>query len=194
MRIILMGPPGAGKGTQAKVIADRLSIPAVSTGDIFRDNVSRETDLGREAKRYMDAGDYVPDEVTNAMVRDRITEADAVDGFLLDGYPRTLAQVGELDRMIEAAGHALDAVVVLTVDKEEVVQRLLKRARDEGRSDDSEEVIRHRQDVYTDQTAPLVQVYDDRGLLVEVDGMGAVDEVTDRVFDALEETNGATAS
>ena len=194
MRIILMGPPGAGKGTQAKVIADRLSIPAVSTGDIFRANVSAETELGLEAKRYMDAGDYVPDEVTNAMVRDRIAEDDAADGFLLDGYPRTVAQVAELDAMLADAGQSLDAVVVLTVDKEEVVQRLLKRAQDEGRSDDTEDVMRHRQDVYAEQTAPLIEVYDERGLLVEVDGMGAVADVTARVFDALEETNGATAS
>ena len=194
MRIILMGPPGAGKGTQAKVIADRLSIPAVSTGDIFRANVSAETELGLEAKRYMDAGDYVPDEVTNAMVRDRIAEDDAAQGFLLDGYPRTVAQVAELDAMLADAGQSLDAVVVLTVDKEEVVQRLLKRAQDEGRSDDTEDVMRHRQDVYTEQTAPLIEVYDERGLLVEVDGMGAVADVTTRVFDALEETNGATAS
>ncbi|QWZ06957.1 adenylate kinase [Nocardioides panacis] len=194
MRIILMGPPGAGKGTQAKVIAERLSVPAVSTGDIFRANVSAETELGLEAKRYMDAGDYVPDEVTNAMVRDRIAEDDAAQGFLLDGYPRTVAQVAELDAMLADAGQSLDAVVVLTVDKEEVVQRLLKRAQDEGRSDDTEDVMRHRQDVYTEQTAPLIEVYDERGLLVEVDGMGAVDDVTARVFDALEKTNGAPAS
>jgi adenylate kinase len=194
MKIILMGPPGAGKGTQAKVIAERLAIPAISTGDIFRKNVSEETDLGREAKRYMDAGDYVPDEITNAMVRDRVAEDDAVDGFLLDGYPRTLSQVEELDSMLEAVGSSLDAVVVLTVDKEEVVARLVKRAQDEGRADDTEEVMRHRQDVYEEQTAPLIEVYAERGLLVEVDGMGAVAEVTTRVFAALEQTNGAAAS
>jgi adenylate kinase len=194
MRIILMGPPGAGKGTQAKVIAERLSIPAISTGDIFRANVSAETELGLQAKRYMDSGDYVPDEVTNGMVRDRIAEDDAAVGFLLDGYPRTVAQVAELDAMLADSGQSLDAVVVLTVDKEEVVQRLLKRAQDEGRSDDTEDVMRHRQDVYFEQTAPLIEVYGERGLLVEVDGMGAVPDVTARVFDALEERNGATAS
>ena len=194
MRIILMGPPGAGKGTQAKVIAERLSIPAISTGDIFRANVSAETELGLEAKRYMDSGDYVPDEVTNGMVRDRIAEDDAAVGFLLDGYPRTVAQVAELDAMLADSGQSLDAVVVLTVDKEEVVQRLLKRAQDEGRSDDTEDVMRHRQDVYSEQTAPLIEVYGERGLLVEVDGMGAVAEVTTRVFEALEQTNGAAAS
>jgi adenylate kinase len=193
MKLIIMGPPGAGKGTQAKKIAARLGIPAISTGDIFRQNVSEQTELGVEAKRYMDNGDYVPDEITNDMVRDRLAEDDALDGFLLDGYPRTLAQVEELDDMLGARGHGLDAVLVLTVDEEEVVSRMTKRARDEGRSDDTEEVIRHRQDVYTEQTAPLIEVYDDRGLLVRVDGMGAVDEVTSRVFDALDETSGANA-
>ena len=194
MKLIIMGPPGAGKGTQAKVVAERLGIPAISTGDIFRSNVSEQTELGVEAKRYMDAGDYVPDEITNGMVRDRIAEPDATGGFLLDGYPRTLAQVEELDAMLAAQGNELDAVLLLTVDEDEVVERLAKRARDEGRSDDTEDVIRHRQEVYGEQTAPLVEVYDERGLLVRVDGMGTVDEVTSRVFDALDETNGATAS
>jgi adenylate kinase len=194
MRLILMGPPGAGKGTQAKVIAERLSIPAISTGDIFRANVSQQTELGIEAKRYLDAGDYVPDEVTNAMVRDRIAEPDAAHGFLLDGYPRTVSQVEELDAMLAESGRQIDAVVVLTVDKDEVVGRLLRRARHEGRADDTEEVMRHRQDVYEQQTAPLLKVYDQRGLLVEVDGMGAVEDVTSRVFEALDQTSGATAS
>ena len=194
MKLVIMGPPGAGKGTQAKKIAAKLGIPAISTGDIFRQNVSERTELGVEAKRYMDDGDYVPDELTNKMVRDRLSEDDAVDGFLLDGYPRTLAQVDELDDMLGDRGHGLDAVLVLTVDEDEIVQRLAKRAEGEGRSDDTEDVIRHRQEVYTEQTAPLIQVYDDRGQLVRVNGMGAVDEVTSRVFDALDETNGATAS
>ena len=188
-----MGPPGAGKGTQAKLIAERLSIPAISTGDIFRANVAQETPLGVEAKRYMDAGDYVPDEVTNAMVRDRLAEDDAAAGFLLDGYPRTVAQVEELDGMLAASDRSLDAVLVLTVDQDEVVQRLLKRAQIEGRADDTEDVIRRRQEIYVEQTAPLVQVYAGRGLIVEVDGMGEVDEVTSRVFAALDEVNGATA-
>lgn len=192
MRLILMGPPGAGKGTQAKVIAERLSVPAVSTGDIFRANVSAGTPLGVEAQRYMDAGEYVPDEVTNGMVRDRLAEDDAARGFLLDGYPRTVAQVEELDRMLGDRGESLDAAVVLCVDEEELVQRLLGRAQTEGRSDDTEEVIRKRQQVYTEQTAPLLAVYADRGLLVEVDGMGKVDEVTDRVFTALEQARSAS--
>lgn len=193
MRLILMGPPGAGKGTQAKVVSARLGVPAISTGDIFRANVSQETPLGLEAKRYMDAGDYVPDEVTNAMVRSRIAEPDATDGFLLDGYPRTVAQVEELDAMLEDAGHRLDAVVVLTVDQDELVARLLKRAETEGRADDTEDVIRKRQEVYADQTAPLIAVYRDRGLLREVDGMGSVDDVSARVLAVLE-TDDATAN
>jgi adenylate kinase len=186
MRLILMGPPGAGKGTQARFVADHFGIPAISTGDIFRANVSQGTPLGIEAKRYMDAGDYVPDEVTNRMVRNRIDESDAEPGFLLDGYPRTLAQVEELDGMIRHTGHTLDAVVVLTVDSDEIVQRLLQRAQVEGRADDTEEVIRRRQEVYAEQTEPLIQVYRERGILVEVDGMGEVDEVTQRIFEALD--------
>jgi adenylate kinase len=185
----MMGPPGAGKGTQAKVVADRFGIPAISTGDIFRANVSKETDLGRKAKEYMDSGEYVPDELTNLMVRNRIDESDAEPGFLLDGYPRTLAQVEELDRMIKHTGHELDAVAVLTVDNEELVQRLLQRAQTDGRSDDTEEVIRRRQEVYSEQTEPLIDVYRNRNLLIEVDGMGEVDEVTERIFKALEDVN-----
>jgi adenylate kinase len=182
-----MGPPGAGKGTQAKFVADHFGVPAISTGDIFRANVSQGTPLGVEAKRYMDAGEYVPDEVTNLMVRNRIDEDDAAPGFLLDGYPRTLAQVTELDGMIEFTGHRLDAVVVLTVDSEELVQRLLQRAQTDGRADDTEDVIRRRQELYLEQTEPLIEVYRGRDLLVEVDGMGEVDEVTARIFAALDE-------
>ena len=181
-----MGPPGAGKGTQARFVAEHFDIPAISTGDIFRANVSQGTPLGVEAKRYMDAGEYVPDEVTNLMVRNRIDETDAEPGFLLDGYPRTLAQVTELDGMIEFTGHRLDAVVVLAVDSEELVQRLLQRAQTDGRADDTEDVIRRRQEVYLEQTEPLIAVYRERGILVEVDGMGEVDDVTTRIFDALD--------
>ncbi len=159
MRLIMMGPPGAGKGTQAKHVAEHFKIPAISTGDIFRANVSAGTELGTKAQQYMDAGDYVPDEVTNLMVRNRIDESDAENGFLLDGYPRTVAQVQELDGMIRFTGHALDAAVVLTVDADEIVQRLLARAETDGRSDDTEEVIRRRQDVYAEQTEPLIDLY-----------------------------------
>ncbi len=181
-----MGPPGAGKGTQARFVAEHFGVPAISTGDIFRANVSQGTPLGVEAKRFMDAGEYVPDEVTNKMVRNRIDEPDAAPGFLLDGYPRTLAQVEELDGMIAFTGHQLDAVVVLTVDPEELVQRLLQRAQTDGRTDDTEDVIRRRQEIYTEQTEPLIGVYRDRGILIELDGMGEVDDVTHRIFDALD--------
>jgi adenylate kinase len=181
-----MGPPGAGKGTQARVVAEHFGIPAISTGDIFRANVSRGTPLGRKAQEYMDAGEYVPDEVTNLMVRARIDEPDAEPGFLLDGYPRTLAQVEELDGMIRHTGHELDAAVVLTVDADEIVARLVRRAQVENRADDTEEVIRRRQEVYGEQTEPLIGVYRSRGIVHEIDGMGEVDEVTRRIFTALD--------
>jgi len=185
-RLVLLGPPGAGKGTQAARISERLSVPAISTGDIFRANVAEQTDLGRRAQRYMDAGEYVPDEVTNAMVRDRLTHSDAVDGFLLDGYPRTTDQVSELDSMLANSGTRLGAVVELTADTDEVVTRLLKRAAEQGRADDTESVIRRRLEVYAEQTAPLADLYAERGLLVQVDGIGSLDEVTERIMTALE--------
>ncbi|MBZ5734505.1 adenylate kinase [Nocardioides sp. TRM66260-LWL] len=186
MRLIFMGPPGAGKGTQAAVVAERHGIPAISTGDIFRANVGQGTPLGLEAKRYMDAGEYVPDEVTNRMVADRLDEPDAEKGFLLDGYPRTVDQVAQLDGMLQARDASLDAVVVLTVDQDEIVQRLLQRAVTEGRADDTEDVIRRRQEVYLEQTAPLIDVYRERGLIHEVDGLGEVAEVTARILAALD--------
>ncbi|MEU4454208.1 adenylate kinase [Nocardioides sp. NPDC023903] len=186
MRIIIMGPPGAGKGTQAKYLAQHFGIPAISTGDIFRSNVSLATPLGLEAKRYLDAGEYVPDEVTNNMVRDRVAEPDAANGFLLDGYPRTLAQVEELDGMIKPTGHELDVVISLVVDEREVVERLLQRAQIEGRADDTEDIIRRRQEIYLEQTAPLIDAYRSRGLIVEVDGLGEVDEVTKRILSACD--------
>ena len=186
MRLILMGPPGAGKGTQAKFVADHFGVPAISTGDIFRANVSQGTPLGVEAKKFMDAGEYVPDVVTNQMVRNRIAEEDADPGFLLDGYPRTLAQVEALDSMIVDTGHQLDAVVVITVNQEELVQRLLARAETEGRADDTEDVIRRRQEIYRAETEPLIDVYHGRGLVHEIDGMGEVEDVTKRIFEALD--------
>ena len=185
MRLLLMGPPGAGKGTQAAVISTRLGIPHISTGDIFRANVSQGTPLGVQARQYMDAGEYVPDSVTNAMVRVRLTQPDAQAGFLLDGYPRTPDQVRELDTMLNDAGVALDRVVELTADTDEVVSRLLKRSQEQGRSDDSEAVIRRRLEVYSDETSPLLAIYRDRGLHVAVDGMGEVDDVTARILAAL---------
>ncbi len=180
-----MGPPGAGKGTQAVVVAASLGIPHISTGDIFRANVGAGTPLGEEAQRYMDAGEYVPDSITNAMVRDRISHDDCQPGFLLDGYPRTLEQVNELDMMLESDGRRLDRVVELTVITDEVVGRLLKRAQEQGRADDTADVIRRRLEVYFEQTAPLVAVYRERGILLEVDGMGDVAQVSERILTAL---------
>lgn len=186
MRIVLMGPPGAGKGTQAVVVAEKLGIPHISTGDIFRANVSAGTPLGIDAKRYMDAGEYVPDSVTNAMVRDRLAQPDAAAGFLLDGYPRTLDQINELDDILSSIGHAVERVIEITADTDEVVARLLNRAKEQGRADDTEDVIRRRLEVYAEQTAPLTAVYSERGILVQVDGLGAVAEVTERLLAALE--------
>ena len=184
-RMVLLGPPGAGKGTQAARIAERLNIPAISTGDIFRANVAGTTELGTQAKAYMDKGEYVPDSITNAMVADRIAQADCENGFLLDGYPRTTAQVGELDSMLKASGLALDVVVEITADAEAVVARLLKRAGEQGRADDTEPVIRRRLEVYAESTAPLADLYAERDLLVQVDGMGEIDVVTGRIMEAL---------
>ena len=186
MRLLIMGPPGAGKGTQAVGLAERIGGAHVSTGDIFRANVSEQTELGRTAQRYMDAGEYVPDEVTNAMVRDRLAQDDALAGFVLDGYPRTVDQVETLDGILDELDSSLDAVVALVVDPEELIARLLKRAETSGRADDTEEVIRHRQEVYTAETAPLLQVYGERGLLREIDGVGSVDEVAARIAAALD--------
>ena len=184
-RMVLLGPPGAGKGTQAVRIAERLGIPAISTGDIFRANVAGATELGTQAKAYMDKGEYVPDSITNAMVADRIAQADCANGFLLDGYPRTTAQVGELDSMLKDSGLALDVVVEITADAEAVVARLLKRAGEQGRADDTEPVIRRRLEVYAESTAPLADLYAERDLLVQVDGMGEIDVVTGRIMEAL---------
>ena len=184
-RLIIMGPPGAGKGTQAVALAARIGAAHISTGDIFRANVKEQTELGRTAQRFMDAGEYVPDEVTNEMVRERISRDDA-DSFILDGYPRTVDQVKTLDAMLDELDRPLDAVLALVVDSEELIGRLLKRAETSGRADDTEAVIRHRQDVYTAETSPLLKIYGERGLLREVDGMGDVDDVARRIDRALE--------
>jgi len=190
-RFLLIGPPGAGKGTQASKLAEAYGIPAISTGDIFRYNVKNETELGKLAKSFMDRGEYVPDSVTNDLVRDRLSHDDAEAGFLLDGYPRTADQVVELDSILEGLGKRLDAVVQLTADTDEVVRRLLNRAIEQGRSDDTEEVIRRRLEVYEAETAPLINVYASRGLVVMVDGLGAIEEVTGRIIEALDARTGA---
>lgn len=184
-RLLIVGPPGAGKGTQAERIVEKLGVPAISTGDIFRANVSNETELGVLAKSYMDKGEYVPDSVTNEMVESRLGENDATNGFLLDGYPRTVAQVEALDGILDKLGVALDAVILLDVESEAIVQRLLQRGKEQGRSDDNEETIRRRIDVYGEQTTPLIDIYDKRGLVKRVDGMKDIDAVTADILAAL---------
>lgn len=185
VRILLVGPPGAGKGTQATGIAATFGIPAISTGDIFRANVRDETPLGVEAKGYMDRGEYVPDSLTNALVADRLGQADCAGGFLLDGYPRTLDQVRALDEVLEAQGNKLDIVVEITADPEVIVERIRLRGLEQGRSDDSEEVVRNRLDVYARETAPLIEVYQKRGILVTVDGIGTVETVSGRILQEM---------
>jgi len=179
VRIVLVGPPGAGKGTQAARLSERLGAPHISTGDLFRDNMKNETDLGKEAQRYVDAGDLVPDEVTVKMVKDRLAQSDAQEGFLLDGFPRNSAQARELESVLGELGQRLDAVLVFEVDDEELIQRLTSR----GRSDDTEETIRHRQEVYRSETEPLIDHYSE--IAVRVNAVGSVDEITDRAMDAL---------
>jgi adenylate kinase len=179
VRLVLVGPPGAGKGTQAVRLAERLEVPHISTGDLFRANLDQKTPLGLEAKRYMDAGELVGDEVTVGMVRERLTEDDAAKGFILDGFPRTVAQAGALNDILTASGNQLDAVVALEVPQETLVQRMLGR----GRTDDTEDVIRRRQEIYLQETAPLLDHYSDQ--LVTVDAVGDIEEITERVIDAL---------
>lgn len=190
VRLLIVGPPGAGKGTQATLIAETYGVPAISTGDIFRENIKNQTELGKQVEAIVSTGSYVPDELTNAIVADRLTQADAQAGFLLDGYPRTVDQVHALDALLRADGGELDAVVLLEADVDEVVQRLLKRAQEQGRADDTEEVIRHRQEVYAEQTAPLISLFDERGIVLRVNGLGTVDEVAGRIQSALRERLG----
>ena len=184
-RLLIIGPPGAGKGTQSARLLETYSIPAIATGDIFRKNIREQTPLGVEVKAIVDAGDYVPDSLTNALVKSRLQEGDALDGFLLDGYPRTLEQVSYLDDLLSTKGQSLDAVIQLVADQEEVVARLRKRAIEQGRTDDTEDAIRHRQQVYGRETTPLIAVYRDRGQLIEVDGLGEIDDVSSRISEAL---------
>lgn len=193
-RLLIVGPPGAGKGTQAARISETYSIPAIATGDIFRQNIKDQTPLGVQVKAIVDAGDYVPDSLTNELVTSRLQEADAVDGFLLDGYPRTLEQVSYLGELLSAGGKSVDAVIQLVADQEEVVARLRKRAIEQGRADDTEDAIRHRQQVYARETSPLIAVYRDRGLLIEVDGLGDIDDVSARISAGLAARGIAPAS
>lgn len=180
MRLLFIGPPGAGKGTQAARVAERLGVPHVSTGDMFRHHVGEGTEIGKRVKAIMDAGDYVPDSITVEMLEERIAQEDARKGFILDGFPRTAAQVEALDELIGEDG--LDKVVVFRVDEDELTERILAR----GRSDDTEEAIRNRFQIYQDQTAPLIDLYRERGIVVEVDGIGEIDEITDRVLAAID--------
>lgn len=184
-RVILIGPPGAGKGTQAKMLAEKLDIPAISTGEIFRSHISRRTELGVLAQSYIKNGNLVPDEVTDALVRDRLGEADAVAGFLLDGYPRNVHQVEALDAILSDSDLALDAVVELTVPDGDIMGRLLRRAGLENRADDTEEVIAHRIALYHRETEPLMSVYRERGILLNVDGRGTIAEVLTRLTEEL---------
>ncbi len=180
MKVLFIGPPGAGKGTQAGRVAKRLGIPHVSTGEMFRDHVSRGTELGERVDAIMKAGGYVPDELTVAMLSERISQDDAQDGFILDGFPRTEAQVASLDRLLGEDG--LDRVVVFDVDEDELTERLMAR----GRTDDTEETIRNRFKIYLEQTQPLIDMYGERSITVFVDGIGEVGEVTERVLDELD--------
>ena len=185
-RILLIGPPGAGKGTQAIELSSAFSIPAISTGDIFRENVRNETPLGLQAKSFMDAGNNVPDSLTNDLITDRLASPDCAGGFLLDGYPRTTDQVRHLDNFLADHHTKLDVVVQLVAEPDIVVERLRKRALEQGRTDDDEVVVRHRLDVYAEQTAPLIDVYSARGLVAAIDGIGEIAEVTSRITDALQ--------
>jgi adenylate kinase len=190
VRVVLLGPPGAGKGTQAQIIAERLGVPAISTGDIFRANVSGQTELGKQVKAYLDAGELVPDEITVAMVKDRLTQPDAKNGFLLDGFPRSIPQAEQLRDSLAETGHGLDRVVELVVDEDELVRRLSgRRMLVDGqmvqREDDKPETVRHRLRVYGEQTAPLSGFYDSEGLLSRIDAIGEIDEVTGRAMKAL---------
>jgi adenylate kinase len=184
-RLLIVGPPGAGKGTQSSRLTTRLGIPQIATGDIFRANIKNSTPLGVQVKAIIDAGDFVPDELTNDLVASRLKEEDAANGFLLDGYPRTVDQLEFLDGVLAEDGAALDAVIQLVVDTDELISRLLKRAHEEGRSDDNEQTIRHRQALYARETAPLIAIYRERGLVIEIDALGEVDEVSLRIAGAL---------
>ncbi|MEV8273243.1 adenylate kinase [Microbacterium sp. NPDC077184] len=185
-RLLIVGPQGSGKGTQGVRIAEAFGIPAISTGDMFRAAVSGGSELGERVKAIIEAGDLVPDELTSAVVRERLSEGDAAGGFLLDGYPRNLGQVGDLDAFLTDRGEQLDAVIELDVPREESIARLSQRAAEQGRSDDTEEIIANRLAIYERETAPILDVYRERGAVVAIDGVGSLDEITERIVSALE--------
>lgn len=184
-RLLIVGPQGSGKGTQGVRIAEAFGVPAISTGDVFRAAIKDGTALGTQVQAIIEAGNLVPDELTSAVVRERLSEDDAAAGFLLDGYPRNLGQVGDLDAFLEARDESLDAVIELSVPREESIARLAKRAAEQGRTDDTEEVIAHRLSIYESETAPILGVYGDRGLVLSIDGVGSLDEITERIVTAL---------
>jgi adenylate kinase len=184
-RFLIVGPQGSGKGTQGVLVADAFGVPQVATGDIFRANVAGGTELGKRVQAIIEAGDLVPDALTSELVRDRLEQADAAHGFLLDGYPRNRGQVDDLDAFLTARGEALDAVIELEVPRTESIARLQQRAADQGRTDDTEEVIANRLAIYERETAPILDVYRERGVVVRIDGVGSLDEVTERIFAAL---------
>lgn len=184
-RFLIVGPQGSGKGTQGVLVADAFGVPQVATGDIFRANVAGGTELGKRVQAIIEAGDLVPDALTSELVRDRLEQADAAHGFLLDGYPRNRGQVDDLDAFLTARGEALDAVIELEVPRAESIARLQQRAADQGRTDDTEEVIANRLAIYERETAPILDVYRARGIVVRIDGVGSLDEVTERIFSAL---------
>lgn len=184
-RLVIMGPQGSGKGTQAALLADRLGITTISTGDLFRAHMAAHDDLGELARSYTSRGELVPDEVTNAMVRRRLAEPDVAEGFILDGYPRNCFQLDELDDILADLGTRLDGVVELTAQREELMARMKHRAEVEHREDDTDEAIARRLDIYDEQTAPLTASYGARGLLVTVDGIGEIDEVAERIARAV---------
>ena len=185
-RLLIVGPQGSGKGTQGIRIAEAFGVPAISTGDVFRAAVADGSDLGSQVKAIIEAGDLVPDELTSAVVRERLSQGDAGGGFLLDGYPRNVAQVMHLDEFLEGRDEELDAVILLDVPREESISRIAGRAAEQGRSDDTEEVIANRLAIYERETAPILGVYEVRDLVVPVDGVGTLDEITERIVSALE--------